>query len=81
MPACISVYHMHAVPMEARGGYRVLLELEIDSCELPGGCQRGSNLVPLEEQTEPFPKPYFVFLDFVSVFFFPLSFFLFCFFG
>lgn len=48
MGACMSVYHVCAMPMEARGVHQIPLELELDCCE-PCGCWE-QNPGPLEEQ-------------------------------
>jgi hypothetical protein len=49
LPTCMSVYHVHAVPRETKGGSRVPWTGVTDTCEPP--CRyRESNSGPLEEQ-------------------------------
>ena len=49
LPACVSVHHVCAVPVEARRGCHIPGTGVTDSCELLCGCWE-LNLGPLEEQ-------------------------------
>jgi hypothetical protein len=49
-PACLTMHHVHAVPMEVRRGSKIPPRTGVfKGCELPCGCWE-SNLSPLEEQ-------------------------------
>lgn len=49
LPVCVSVYHMHAAPKEARRGHWLLWDWSYRCLFGPYGCWE-LNLGPLEEQ-------------------------------